>query len=131
MMKEDMKKDGRAAARAIGVIDAKGEGPGDLFGLGGKPGGRGLLGGGGRYVPYASMFQAQIAEVLRSASQTQIRGVSHPDRRSGRIDRPDQPGGDRLDRRQGGRRRDASGAGRSEAARAAAEGNADADQHIG
>lgn len=65
MMKEEMKKDDEPPPGPLSM-DAKGEGPGDLFGLGGKPGGRGLLGGGGgRYVPYASMVQAQIAEVLR------------------------------------------------------------------
>jgi TonB family protein len=55
------------------ALDAKGEGPGDSFGLGGKPGGHGLFGGGGggsRWGWYASMVQAQIESALRANAKT-------------------------------------------------------------
>lgn len=54
-------------------LDAKGEGPGDLFNLGGKPGGSayGAGGGGGsRWGWYASMVQTQIESALRSNRRT-------------------------------------------------------------
>src|SRR5262249_54343229 len=56
-------------------LDAKGDGPGDVFNLGGKPGGRGLLGGaggegGGRWGWYASIVQAQIEAALRANPKT-------------------------------------------------------------
>jgi protein TonB len=52
-------------------LDAKAEGPGDNFGLGGNPGGRGLFGGGGtRWGWYASIVQQQIETALRSNPKT-------------------------------------------------------------
>lgn len=58
-------------------LDAKGDGPGDAFNLGGKPGGRGLIGGGGggggggsRYGWYASIVQQQVASALRANPRT-------------------------------------------------------------
>jgi len=56
-------------------LDAKGDGPGDLFNLGGKPGGRGLLGGaggdgGGPFGRYAAMVQQQIEAALRANPKT-------------------------------------------------------------
>jgi TonB family protein len=57
------------------ALDAKGEGPGDLFGLGGKLGGKGLLGSGGggggsRWGWYASIVQSQIEAALRANQKT-------------------------------------------------------------
>jgi outer membrane biosynthesis protein TonB len=58
------------------ALAAKGEGPGDLFGLGGNPGGRGLLGGNGgggggsRWGWYASIVQSQIEAALRANQKT-------------------------------------------------------------
>ncbi|HTV33517.1 MAG TPA: TonB family protein [Methylocella sp.] len=58
------------------ALDAKGVGPGDAFGLGGKPGGHGLLGGGGgggggsRWGWYASMVQQQIQAALHANERT-------------------------------------------------------------
>ena len=51
-------------------LDAKGSGPGDGFGLAGRPGGEGLIGGGsagggGRFGAYASTIQTQIEQRLR------------------------------------------------------------------
>jgi periplasmic protein TonB len=54
-------------------LDAKAVGPGDLFNLGGKPGGNpyGSGGGGGsRWGWYASIVQAQIEAALRANSRT-------------------------------------------------------------
>lgn len=58
-------------------LDAKGDGPGDAFNLGGKPGGRGLIGGGGggggggsRFGWYASIVQQQVASALRANPRT-------------------------------------------------------------
>ena len=57
------------------ALDAKGEGPGDLFGLGGKLGGKGLLGAGGdgggsRWGWYASIVQSKIESALRANEKT-------------------------------------------------------------
>jgi periplasmic protein TonB len=76
-------------------LDAKAVGPGDSFGLGGKPGGHGLIGGGGgggsRWGWYASIVQSQVETALhanprtRSAvMQMKIRLWADP---SGRINR--------------------------------------------
>jgi periplasmic protein TonB len=53
-------------------LDAKPVGPGDLFGLGGKPGGSPYGGGGGgsRWGWYASIVQAQIESALRANPKT-------------------------------------------------------------
>jgi periplasmic protein TonB len=55
-------------------LDAKATGPGDLFGLGGKPGGSpygsGGGGGGSRWGWYASMIQQQIESALRANDKT-------------------------------------------------------------
>lgn len=54
-------------------LDAKAVGPGDLFGLGGNPGGSpygGGRGGGSRWGWYASIVQAQIEAALRGNSRT-------------------------------------------------------------
>jgi len=54
-------------------LDAKPVGPGDLFNLGGKPGGSPYGGGGGggsRWGWYASMVQTQIEAALRANSKT-------------------------------------------------------------
>ncbi|WP_448044317.1 TonB C-terminal domain-containing protein [Bradyrhizobium liaoningense] len=53
-------------------LDAKAVGPGDLFGLGGNPGGNpyGGRGGGSRWGWYASIVQAQIESALRGNSRT-------------------------------------------------------------
>lgn len=55
-------------------LDAKATGPGDLFNLGGKPGGSPYGGGGGgggsRWGWYASMVQAQIEAALRANPKT-------------------------------------------------------------
>jgi protein TonB len=53
-------------------LDAKGEGPGDGFNLAGRPGGNGLLGGGGgsRWGWYASLVQTQIEQALRENQKT-------------------------------------------------------------
>jgi periplasmic protein TonB len=53
-------------------LDAKAVGPGDLFNLGGKPGGSPYGGGGGgsRWGWYASIVQSQIEAALRANSRT-------------------------------------------------------------
>jgi protein TonB len=54
-------------------LDAKAVGPGDLFNLGGKPGGNPYGGGGGggsRWGWYASIVQSQIEAALRGNSRT-------------------------------------------------------------
>jgi periplasmic protein TonB len=54
-------------------LDAKATGPGDLFNLGGKPGGSPYGGGGGggsRWGWYASMVQSQIESALRANNRT-------------------------------------------------------------
>ncbi|HXH46579.1 MAG TPA: TonB C-terminal domain-containing protein [Bradyrhizobium sp.] len=54
-------------------LDAKATGPGDLFNLGGKPGGSPYGGGGGggsRWGWYGSIVQAQIEAALRANSRT-------------------------------------------------------------
>ena len=53
-------------------LDAKATGPGDLFNLGGKPGGNPYGGGGGgsRWGWYASIVQSQIESALRGNSRT-------------------------------------------------------------
>lgn len=54
-------------------LDAKGQGPGDLFNLGGKPGGSayGAGGGGGsRWGWYASMVQSQLESALHANRRT-------------------------------------------------------------
>lgn len=56
-------------------LDAKGDGPGDSFGLVGNPGGGGLFGGGGggggsRFGWYVSMVQTQIEKALRENEKT-------------------------------------------------------------
>jgi periplasmic protein TonB len=50
------------------ALDAEAQGPGDAMGLGSNPGGRGLIGGGGRsrWGWYASMVQAEIESALRN-----------------------------------------------------------------
>jgi protein TonB len=54
-------------------LDAKAVGPGDLFNLGGKPGGNPYGGGGGggsRWGWYASIVQTQIESALRANNKT-------------------------------------------------------------
>ena len=55
-------------------LDQKSDGPGDLFNLGSKVGGRGLLGGpaggGSRWGWYASIVQSQIESALRANAKT-------------------------------------------------------------
>jgi periplasmic protein TonB len=53
-------------------LDAKAVGPGDLFNLGGKPGGNPYGGGGGgsRFGWYASIVQSQIETALRANART-------------------------------------------------------------
>ena len=53
-------------------LDAKATGPGDLFNLGGKPGGSpyGGRGGGSRWGWYASIVQSQIESALRANDKT-------------------------------------------------------------
>jgi periplasmic protein TonB len=53
-------------------LDAKAVGPGDLFNLGGRPGGNPYGGGGGgsRWGWYASIVQSQIESALRANSRT-------------------------------------------------------------
>jgi len=92
MMKEEAKKDEPPPGPLS--LDAKGEGPGDLFNLGGKPGGRGLFGGGGgsKYGYYASMVQVQIEAALRAHPKTKNATLHVPIARlwsdpSGRISR--------------------------------------------
>ncbi|WP_322516780.1 TonB C-terminal domain-containing protein [Rhodopseudomonas palustris] len=56
------------------ALDAKATGPGDLFNLGGKPGGSPYGGGGGggsRWGWYASIVQSQIESALRANQRTQ------------------------------------------------------------
>lgn len=56
------------------ALDAKAEGPGDSFGLAGREGGAGILGGGGgggsRWGWYAAIVQAQVEEALRANRKT-------------------------------------------------------------
>jgi periplasmic protein TonB len=56
------------------ALNAKAEGPGDLFNLGGKPGGNGLLdgggGGGSRWGWYAAIVQQQCQEALGENPRT-------------------------------------------------------------
>src|SRR5262249_6813970 len=61
-------------------LDAKGEGPGDMFNLGGKPGGRGLLGGGGgsRWGSYSTMVLTQIGEAFRQNPKTRYANGNMP-----------------------------------------------------
>lgn len=73
----DMPKESKADEPPPGPLslDAKAQGPGDLFNLGGKPGGRGLVGsgdgsGGSRWGWYASIVQQQIETALRANSRT-------------------------------------------------------------
>jgi outer membrane biosynthesis protein TonB len=75
-------------------LDAKGEGPGDSFNLAGRPGGNGLLGGGGggsRWGWYASIVQTQIEQALRENQKTRNAKLRIEVRlwsdASGRIDR--------------------------------------------
>lgn len=53
-------------------LDAKGQGPGDLFNLGGKPGGNpyGGAGGGSGWGWYASMVQSQLRSALEAHKRT-------------------------------------------------------------
>lgn len=54
-------------------LDQDAQGPGDQFNLVGRPGGRGLLGGGGggsRWGWYASIVQQQIESALRANAKT-------------------------------------------------------------
>jgi outer membrane biosynthesis protein TonB len=52
-------------------LDAKAEGPGDLFQLGGHPGGSPFGGGGGtRWGWYASIVQSQVESALRNSDKT-------------------------------------------------------------
>ena len=53
-------------------LDQAPEGPGDQFNLAGKPGGRGILGGGGgsKWGWYASIVQQQIEAALRANAKT-------------------------------------------------------------
>jgi protein TonB len=55
-------------------LDQKGEGPGDLFGLAGRPGGRGLGlgngGGGGRFDRYSVMVQTQLQAAISANPKT-------------------------------------------------------------
>jgi protein TonB len=76
--KEENKK--QAPPGPLGV-NAKGEGQGDAFGLVGRPGGNGLLNGGGggsgsRFGWYASQVQSRIEQALRDNGHT--RGASIP-----------------------------------------------------
>lgn len=75
--KEDNKK--QAPPGPLGV-NAKGEGQGDAFGLVGRPGGNGLLNGGGgggtRFGWYAAQVQSRIEQALHENSHT--RGASIP-----------------------------------------------------
>ncbi len=55
------------------ALDARGEGPGDAFNLGGRPGGNGLLGGdggGSRWGWYAVIVQTQIEDAMRKNKKT-------------------------------------------------------------
>ena len=118
------------------ALDAEGQGPGDGFDLGGKPGGKGFLGGGGggggsRWGWYAGMVQSQIESALRANQKTrnavmrvQVRLWSDG---TGRVNRVQLVVVDRQSRARRGHPQ--RGAGRSDAARAAAEGHADADHH--
>jgi periplasmic protein TonB len=51
-------------------LDAKATGPGDLFNLGGKPGGSPYGGGGGGGGSYGGMVAAQVQDTLRSNKKT-------------------------------------------------------------
>ena len=74
--KEDNKK--QAPPGPLGV-NAKGEGQGDAFGLVGRPGGNGLLNGGGgggtRFGWYAAQVQARIEEALRANNRTRSASI--------------------------------------------------------
>jgi outer membrane biosynthesis protein TonB len=78
-------------------LDAKGDGPGDAFGLVGNQGGSSLLGGGGgggggsRWAKYVGMVQSQIEKALRENEKTrnarlQIEVLVWPDA-AGRVSR--------------------------------------------
>ncbi len=59
------------------ALDAKADGPGDVFGLGGKPGGRGLLGGGdggggSRWGWYATQVQNAIEDAIHANPKTRV-----------------------------------------------------------
>ena len=60
-------------------VNAKGEGQGDSFGLVGRPGGNGLLdgggGGGSRFGWYAAQVQARIEEALRANNRTRSASI--------------------------------------------------------
>jgi periplasmic protein TonB len=60
-------------------VNAKGEGQGDSFGLVGRPGGNGLLdgggGGGSRFGWYAAQVQARIEEALRENNRTKSASI--------------------------------------------------------
>jgi periplasmic protein TonB len=76
--KENNKK--QAPPGPLGV-NAKGEGRGDAFGLVGRPGGNGLLNGGGdgggtRFGWYAAQVQSRIEEALRQNSKTKTASIS-------------------------------------------------------
>jgi protein TonB len=76
--KEENKK--QAPPGPLGV-NAKGEGQGDSFGLVGRPGGNGLLNGGGggsgsKFGWYAAQVQSRIEQALRENSHT--RGAAIP-----------------------------------------------------
>jgi hypothetical protein len=61
-------------------LDAKPTGPGDLFNLGGKPGGNPYGGGGGggsRWGWYSTIVTTQLTEVLRTNPKTR-RAVTQP-----------------------------------------------------
>lgn len=62
-------------------LNAKGEGPGDAFGLVGRPGGNGLLGGGGgggsRWGWYANEVQNGVTTALRNNPRTRTSKFSN------------------------------------------------------
>jgi len=75
--KEENKK--QAPPGPLGV-NAKGEGQGDAFGLVGRPGGNGLLNGGGggtgsRFGWYAGQVQSRIEQALRDNSHTRSASI--------------------------------------------------------
>ena len=74
--KEENKK--QAPPGQLGV-NAKGEGQADAFGLVGRPGGNGLLNGGGgdgtRFGWYAAEVQAKIEEALRANNRTKSASI--------------------------------------------------------
>jgi periplasmic protein TonB len=62
-------------------LDAKGEGPGDSFGLAGRPGGSGLLGGNGngegsKFARFNSILNSAVEKALQNNSKTRsFRGI--------------------------------------------------------